>query len=64
MRLSDRARSFLCLQATVTMRDEDATRLAIRRMADELGDEDARRCLQMVERSITGADRLWLASLR
>jgi Cdc6-like AAA superfamily ATPase len=47
-----------------TQVDEDATRLAIRRMADELGDEDARRCLQMVERSITGADRLWLASLR
>lgn len=62
--LSLRSRSYLTLQATIVMRDEDATRLGIRRMVEDLGDDEARRCLLMVERTITGSDRRWLSELR
>lgn len=55
--------AFLVLYTTILLRDEEATRQALRWIAITLSDKDAHRTVELVHRSITSGARQWLRRL-
>lgn len=54
---------FLGLQVCVQIRDREAARLGLRRVATELPDGEALRVTQLLSRSLDPQGRYWLANL-
>lgn len=54
---------FLGLQVCVQIRDREAARLGLRRVATELPDVEALRVTQLLSRSLDPQGRYWLANL-
>ena len=55
--------AFLMLHATVSLRDEEAMRQALRHTANELEDRDAHQVVDLLNRTINPNDRRFLQSL-
>lgn len=56
-------RSFLLLHASVSARDEDVTRQALRDAAENLPDGQAHKVASVLHASISGGGRLWLSRM-
>ena len=60
---SDSLRLFLLLQVCIQIRDRDAARMGLRRVATLLPDEEGLRLTQQLTRTLDPKSRYWLANL-
>lgn len=55
--------AFLLLHASVSARDEDVTRQALRQVATEMPTATGHKVATVLHKSISGGGRLWLSRL-
>jgi hypothetical protein len=60
---SESLQFFLLLQVCIQIRDRDAARMGLRRVATELAEAEGLQLTQLLSRSLDPQSRYWLANL-